>query len=190
MTMRRASTRILALSRLLDNLAELYPTTLEHLDHQLAGIDSYPKKTPGASVETSTAAVNVCECNGRGCDTCTPVNLTSTEAGAEARLRHSQIVADLDAGIHLLDITIRDLVDTCQHELRTRSISEDKRGGERRCDCSGREGALVPLTEGGWADPRCNEHAAKAGLCTAHYFRERRWRISQGLPTRGDREAA
>lgn len=189
MTTRRASTRLLALSRLLDNLAELYPDTIEHLDRQLAGIDSYPKHTPGAAPETATARINTCrQCEGHGCDECAPGTSTATEAAALARVRHSQILDDLSAGIKLAEVTIHDLVNTCHHELRSRSINNTL-ALTRICDCSGREGALVPLDEGGWSDPTCRDHATKAGLCGRCYFRERRWRIANALPTRHDNAA-
>lgn len=170
MTARRASTRILALSRLLENLAELYPDTIEHLDHQLASIDGWPTRGDTVNVQATS-------------------ELTSVEASANARLRYSTVTADIEAGITLITVTIHDLLNTCHHELRKRTISSAPRT-DRICDCSGREGAIVPLDEGGWADPTCREHATKAGLCGRCYFRERRWRQSNGLPTRQDNDAA
>jgi hypothetical protein len=189
MTARRASTRLLALSRLLENLAEIYPDTIEHLDRQLAGIDSYPSLTVGHGPATTTGPPALCpRCKGRGCDNCTSVDLTRVEAAAASRVRYSQVTNDLDAGIKLLAVTIHDMLDTCHHQLRSRTVANVDRG-DRVCDCSGRDGALVPPTEGGWADPGCRNHVVKAGLCGGCYHRERRWRIANGLPTRQDTAA-
>lgn len=183
---RRSSTRLLGVARLVENLADLYPSTVEHLNRQLASIDSYPKRVPGAGPATGGAPVNVCVCNGAGCDTCTPVQLTATEAGAESRLRHSLILTDLDAAIRLLEVTVRDAIDSCQEELRSQSVSQAASKDAKVCDCAGKEGAL---DEDGWGDPACREMATKAGLCGRHYHARRRWQIRNGRPTR-DEEAA
>lgn len=51
---------------------------------------------------------------------------------------------------------------------------------EIRCRDSqtGRQGAIA------WGDVTCEELPAKAGLCSACYQRERRWRLGHGLPAR------
>ena len=44
----------------------------------------------------------------------------------------------------------------------------------------GRDGSIA------WGDPTCMFPASKAGLCGAHYFRWRRWRIAHSLPVDQD----
>lgn len=163
---RRASTRILAMARALEHLAELYPDAVEYLAHLEAQIDGWSQ---GSEVHVRASAA-----------------LTTVEAAADRRLQHALDRADIESGVHLLHVTIDDLLRSCHAALRT---SGRKPEGPRLCDPSGREGSLVPLAEGGWADWTCRDAATKAGLCARHYMAERRWRAANGLAPRDEQVA-
>ncbi len=169
-TPRRASPQLMAIARMAENLATLAPDALTHLQHLEHAIDGWP--TRGDAVHVS----------GTGGD----VTLNAVEAAAEARLRHSLDRADIQAGIRLLEVTCKDLLEACHHALRGATTVE----GPRLCDPSGREGSLVPLDDGGWADWTCRDAAVKNGLCDRHYHKERRWRAANGLPARDEVRAS
>jgi hypothetical protein len=164
--MTRPSTRLLAIARRIENAAHLYPDTEARLRTLVATIDGWPTHNGDPH-------------RGGGADT----QLTAVEAAAEARLRHSLDLADLQANIRALEIMAGEILDDCHRILRGGMAKLD---GPRLCDPSGREGALVPLDDGGWADWTCREAASKAGLCARHYMAERRWRAANGYPARGD----
>jgi hypothetical protein len=106
--------------------------------------------------------------------------LTSVERIAGQRIAASGNVAqlrdDLAAITSLLLSAIR----------VARSISGWAPTPATRCSDSqhGRDGASE------WGEPLCEELAAKAGLCSACYQRERRWRQREGLAARDVVDAA
>lgn len=155
---RRNEVQLLALARMLENLAHIYPDAITHLHHQAAQVDGYPAGTDSPKVTSSS-------------------ELTPTEAAAEARLTYTRQADDLRAGYHLLVITIHDMTNDCHKALRGGTPVE----APRLCDPSGHEGCLIPLAEGGWADYTCRELASRLGLCDRHYMARRRWRAQHGL---------
>jgi hypothetical protein len=106
-----------------------------------------------------------------------PVTLTSVERAAEEALRIQRWYDDITAAQKLAAITISDLLRNCERVLGMR-VSPAK------CDATGREGYLLPRSEGGWSDLACEQAAEKSGLCDACYMREYRWRRANDMPTR------
>lgn len=175
--------RLMRVAAQLELLAKDVTTALEHVQAELGILDSYPTQTPGASIATGVyhePHPHPDDCV--GCDTCDPVDLTRVERAAFARYyltaQREQIRDDIDAIEQLATSLGRVLDKTLRHRV-------PRIGGETKlCDPTGREGAEIPLSGGGWSDATCRELAAKAGLCNRCYMRERRYRIANNLPTR------
>lgn len=109
--------------------------------------------------------------------------LTSVERAAELRRSMS---ADLD--------DLREMIAAIVEMVTTLNRQTDRALGRRaptaadvaRCRDAlhGRDGAVE------WGDPTCEELPVKAGLCTACYHREYRWRRSNDLGPRETADAA
>jgi hypothetical protein len=106
--------------------------------------------------------------------------LTSVERAADLRWT---MTGDLD-DLRDMAANIIELINTFQRQT-------DRALGVRapvatRCKDAlhGRDGSLD------WGDPTCEELPVKAGLCTACYHREYRWRRSNDLGPRETVEAA
>ena len=162
---RRADAQLLALARLVENLAQLYPDAIERYHTLGDDHDGYPTQTIGASLPSGhTPDIDETE----------QVALTSVEQAAAARERWTNHRLDLEAGLRLVAVTIHDMIGACHKALR----GAVEIPGPKLCDPHGREGAIE------WADYTCRKSAVKAGLCDACYQRERRWRVNHGLDPR------
>lgn len=141
------------------SFAELVPVALAHIDRELRVLDGYAASTTGRSDPTPGGTSE----------------LTSVERVADARWRlsatRSQILDDRDAILSL----IHSAMQVCRDAIGTRVPVVVPRCSDVHL---GRDGSAV------WAIPACEDAPAKAGLCSACYQRERRWRIGQGLPER------
>jgi len=149
----RDATALLAIARLAENLSALLPAARQHLNDLRLGVTGYPSSSGGEHVQATN-------------------ELTSVEAAA-AQLEHwARIDSDLLAGLNLLRITIGDMIDVCHQTLRGAGLQAPK---PRLCDPSGHEGAMVPIADGGWADPTCRDIVDANGLCTRCRARKYRW---------------
>lgn len=156
MSRTRTDIQIDAAVGLLARYAVQFPEALHHIDRELRALDGYPASTMGDGMSRSTA------------------ELTTVERGADARLRlsvvRSQLVDDRDAILSLISSALA----VCRDALGHREAAAS---GVARCHDAlhGREGALE------WGRPECEDLPVKAGLCSACYRRELRWRQAHDL---------
>ena len=148
---------------LLHNYARALPVALAHIDRELHIIDGWPTSTTNDGMPRGDSP------------------LTGVERAADARLRLSstrtQLLDDRD--------TILSLIASALHVCR------DAAGmrapiAVARCNDSqiGRQGLIE------WGNTTCVEIPTKAGLCSACYQRERRWRLANALAPREIEPAA
>lgn len=165
---RRAHRELVAVARLVENLAGLYPDAIDHL-RSLATSDEhdgYPTSVPGAGPPTSTPSARP--------KLDADVKLNVVEAAAAARLHHGHCADDLEAGMRLLTITVHDMLNACHAYLRNVRRHEPP----KLCEPHGKTGWMLAHADGGWSDLSCRDAAAKSGLCAKHYQAWRRWCIA------------
>jgi hypothetical protein len=157
----RTDVRLEAAGLLLASLADRYPEAIASLRRELDVVDGYSS----ATMQPRVAAT---------------AELTSVERAADLRWT---MTGDLD-DLRDMAANIIELINTFQRQT-------DRALGVRapvatRCKDAlhGRDGSLE------WGDPTCEELPVKAGLCSACYQRERRWRIANNLGPRDTAEAA
>jgi hypothetical protein len=157
----RTDVRLEAAGLLLASLADRYPEAIASLRRELDVVDGYSS----ATMQPRVAAT---------------AELTSVERAADLRW---SMTGDLD-DLRDMAANIIELINTFQRQT-------DRALGVRapvatRCKDAlhGRDGSLE------WGDPTCEELPVKAGLCTACYHREYRWRRSNDLGPRETVEAA
>jgi hypothetical protein len=157
----RTDVRLEAAGLLLASLADRYPEAIASLRRELDVVDGYSS----ATMQPRVAAT---------------AELTSVERAADLRWT---MTGDLD-DLRDMAANIIELINTFQRQT-------DRALGVRapvatRCKDAlhGRDGSLD------WGDPTCEELPVKAGLCSACYQRERRWRIANNLGPRDTAEAA
>jgi hypothetical protein len=107
--------------------------------------------------------------------------LTAVERVAANRLHFS---TELD--------TLRNDAQTVMNMISALSRMIDQALGARAPITIARCRDSLPGRDGDteWGNPNCEEIPAKAGLCSACYQRERRWRISEGLTAKDTVDAA
>lgn len=152
--------RLIAISRRVEDLALLVPQAIQHQTQQLHDNDGYTTSTTGPAVTTS--------------------NTTSTVEQAALRtdairIRIWQIYDDIDSLGTLVNDHYRHLRRLIGHP---EPIAATNPLDDALCDCRGKAGA----TE--WGDYNCTSRPVKAGLCSACYFREYRWRRANNEPPR------
>ena len=157
----RTDVRLEAAGLLLASLADRVPEAIASLRRELDLVDGYSS----ATMQPRVAAT---------------AELTSVERAADLRWT---MTGDLD-DLRDMAANIIELINTFQRQT-------DRALGVRapvatRCKDAlhGRDGSLE------WGDPTCEELPVKAGLCSACYQRERRWRIANNLGPRDTAEAA
>ncbi len=157
----RTDVRLEAAGLLLASLADRFPEAIASLRRELDVVDGYSS----ATMQPRVAAT---------------AELTSVERAADLRWT---MTGDLD-DLRDMAANIIELINTFQRQT-------DRALGVRapvatRCKDAlhGRDGSLE------WGDPTCEELPVKAGLCTACYHREYRWRRSNDLGPRETVEAA
>jgi hypothetical protein len=157
----RTDVRLEAAGLLLASLADRFPEAIASLRRELDVVDGYSS----ATMQPRVAAT---------------AELTSVERAADLRW---SMTGDLD-DLRDMAANIIELINTFQRQT-------DRALGVRapvatRCKDAlhGRDGSLD------WGDPTCEELPVKAGLCSACYQRERRWRIANNLGPRDTAEAA
>jgi hypothetical protein len=140
-------------------LAPRVTTALEHLGRQLAHLDGHPSSTMGDGMPRGGA------------------ELTAVERVAEQRWRltsmREQIRDDLDA--------VCQLVDALGHSVDT-ALRGHVAPPPAQAVCSENQMRREGANE--WGDATCEASPVKAGLCSACYQRERRWRQGAGLTER------
>lgn len=167
MTRTRIDVQLAAAAVLLERLAAKFPEAVGHLARELLILDGQPSHTSGAGiVRGAPADVEA---------------LTAVERVADRRRHFSTELDTLreDAAAAI------EMVNALAHMI-DRAIGLRAPVDAARCRDSlpGRDGAID------WGDPTCEEIPAKAGLCSACYQRERRWRIGAGLVERHTEPAA
>jgi hypothetical protein len=157
----RTDVRLEAAGLLLASLADRYPEAIASLRRELDVVDGYSS----ATMQPRVAAT---------------AELTSVERAADLRWT---MTGDLD-DLRDMAANIIELINTFQRQT-------DRALGVRapvatRCKDAlhGRDGSLE------WGDPTCEELPVKAGLCSACYQRERRWRLVNDLAERDTVPAA
>lgn len=159
----------LALARLMELLATESSQALEHLINERNTI-GWPTTTLGDGGSRAT----------------------TTDTRPE---RDSQQLLDLNA---LIDQITDDITTIAQlaasaldvtRQAKGHRVPRNPQGLEPPTYCSqnqgqGRDGAIE------WGDPTCLELPMKAGLCSACYQRERRWRLTHNLQPRDTEPAA
>ncbi len=157
----RTDVRLEAAGLLLASLADRYPEAIASLRRELDVVDGYSS----ATMQPRVAAT---------------AELTSVERAADLRW---SMTGDLD-DLRDMAANIIELINTFQRQT-------DRALGVRapvatRCNDAlhGRDGSLE------WGDPTCEELPVKAGLCSACYQRERRWRLVNDLAERDTVPAA
>jgi hypothetical protein len=157
----RTDVRLEAAGLLLASLADRYPEAIASLRRELDVVDGYSS----ATMQPRVAAT---------------AELTSVERAADLRW---SMTGDLD-DLRDMAANIIELINTFQRQT-------DRALGVRapvatRCKDAlhGRDGSVE------WGDPTCEELPVKAGLCSACYQRERRWRLANDLAERDTVPAA
>ena len=154
----RPNPRIVALARLVENYAIVSNEALDHLRRELVHADGSPATTMSDGMPRGASA------------------LTSVERAAETRLhlsaQQAQIFDDIGALASLIDSAM--IVARRALGMRGPAPVVD----DVLCSGAGRDGYME------WYDPMCNDRPVKAGLCSACYQRERRWRTAHGLSER------
>ena len=157
----RTDVRLEAAGLLLASLADRFPEAIASLRRELDVVDGYSS----ATMQPRVAAT---------------AELTSVERAADLRWT---MTGDLD-DLRDMAANIIELINTFQRQT-------DRALGVRapvatRCKDAlhGRDGSLD------WGDPTCEELPVKAGLCSACYQRERRWRLVNDLAERDTVPAA
>lgn len=166
---------------------------LEHLDRAVLVIARLRSKVAnvGAHLAAERAILDGYP-SGEGLAVSATAELTSVEAAADARLRLDIHEDDIDAGLHLLLVTVLDLDDASDRTLGLRAARHEHAITARCNGGSGRDGAEIPWVphsrdpDNGWADPTCTDMAApgRGGLCSKCSLREDRWRRTHQLPPR------
>lgn len=166
MTRTRIDIQLAAAATLLDRLAVSYPSALGHLARELLILDGQPSIASGAGIIRGATDVEA---------------LTAVERVADRRIRFSTEIDTLREDAQ----AVIDMVNALAHMI-DRAVGLRAPVDVARCRDSlhGRDGALE------WGDATCEEIPAKAGLCSACYQRERRWRIGAGLAERHTEPAA
>jgi hypothetical protein len=157
----RPDHRTLQAAHTLEALAPDVTLALTHLNRERSICDGYPTRGDGTGRGTADAS--------------------TTEAEALAS-EHYTAKADL----------IRQTLDTITRNIELLGRVTQRSIGVRapiavpRCrdNQMGRQGAIE------WGDPTCENLPDKAGLCSACYQRERRWRQAHGLAPRDIEDAA
>lgn len=160
----RPSPRILAIARQVENVAAILPDAIAEILRRELASDGYTGDSGEPHVTSSSSD-------------------TPTESACLSRIHWANVRAEYDADINALAIIADGLVRRSRKLLAGDTLAPTG-PKPRTCDPSGREGALVPLVDGGWADFTCRDGAVKDGLCGKHYHAERRYRQAKGLPTR------
>jgi len=157
----RTDVRLEAAGLLLASLADRYPEAIASLRRELDVVDGYSS----ATMQPRVAAT---------------AELTSVERAADLRWT---MTGDLD-DLRYMAASIIELINTFQRQT-DRALGVRAPAATRCKDAlHGRDGSLE------WGDPTCEELPVKAGLCTACYHREYRWRRSNDLGPRETVEAA
>lgn len=157
----RTDVRLEAAGLLLASLADRYPEAIASLRRELDVVDGYSS----ATMQPRVAAT---------------AELTSVERAADLRWT---MTGDLD-DLRDMAANIIELINTFQRQT-DRALGVRAPAATRCKDAlHGRDGSLE------WGDPTCEELPVKAGLCTACYHREYRWRRSNDLGPRETVEAA
>ena len=148
---------------LLQNYARTLPVALAHVDRELYVLDGWPASTMSDGMPRGEAALN------------------AVERAADARLRLSTtrttLIDDRDAILALIASALH----VCRDAAGMRAPVDVARCNDNQV---GREGTIE------WGNPTCSEIPAKAGLCSACYQRERRWRLANALAPREIEAAA
>jgi hypothetical protein len=157
----RTDVRLEAAGLLLASLADRFPEAIASLRRELDVVDGYSS----ATMQPRVAAT---------------AELTSVERAADLRW---SMTGDLD-DLRDMAANIIELINTFQRQT-DRALGVRAPAATRCKDAlHGRDGSLE------WGDPTCEELPVKAGLCTACYHREYRWRRSNDLGPRETVEAA
>jgi hypothetical protein len=142
---------------LLENYARTLPVALAHIDRELHIVDGWSGSTMSDGMPRGESP------------------LTAVERHAEARLRLSgtrtQLLDDRDAILSLIASALH----VCRDAAGMRSPVSVARCKDAQ---TGRDGLIE------WGDTTCEEIPSKAGLCSACYQRERRWRLANALAPR------
>lgn len=160
----RTDIQLEAAAHLLANIANKLPAAIAVLRRELDVVDGYASATMQPKV--SAAA-----------------ELTSVERAADLRLMMS---GDLD-DLREMANAIAEMVGTLNRQTdRALGLRAPTAADVARCRDAlhGRDGAVE------WGDPTCEEIPVKAGLCTACYHREYRWRRGNDLGPRDTADAA
>lgn len=166
MTRTRIDVQLAAAAVLLERLAASYPSALGHLARELIVLDGQPSQASGAGVIRGSNDIEA---------------LTAVERVAAARVRFS---VELDTLREDAQAVI-DMINALAHMIdRAVGLRAPVEVARCRDSLPGRAGSMD------WGDPTCEEIPAKAGLCSACYQRERRWRIGAGLAERATEPAA
>lgn len=148
---------LLATSMLVQNIARDLIAARDHVAAELATLDGYPG---GESERVSGSS-----------------ELTPTEAIASARLGMRRHMDDIEAGVHLLNVTAADVARSLRGVLGTRvpadfTVCHNSQSGKEGVDR--------------WGDPLCNKPPVKAGMCQAHYMAWYRARQAAGVDVTHD----
>jgi hypothetical protein len=158
--MTRPDHRTLQAALTLEQLAPDVTVALAHLYRERAICDGYTASTS----------------NGRG---------TAESSTTEAAALTAEYLGIKALAIRTIINQIETLIDDLAHSIQ-KAVGVRAPVTVTRCrdNHTGRQGAIE------WGDPTCEAIPDKAGLCSACYQRERRWRQAHGLPAREIEPAA
>jgi hypothetical protein len=159
----RIDTQLDAAVGLLQNYARTLPIALAHVDRELHIIDGWPASTMSDGMP-------------KGDSPLTRVERAAEDAWRLSRTR-AQMLDDKDAILSL----ILSALHVCQDAAGMRAPVVVARCNDSQV---GREGLIE------WGNTTCVEIPTKAGLCSACYQRERRWRLANALAPREIEPAA
>lgn len=193
----RPDPRLIAASRLVENLAHQIPAARLHIRQQINAIGelraaTYDGPRGGDHLVTvhepcaghrrctwldcpdvDTVHTHPCRIAGEHTHT-ESVPVTAVEVAAAQRIDLQNWLDDLEGHASAIAAIAANALRDCERIIGRRVVEV------RRCDPSGRDG------EGYWGDYGCPNVASRGPLCDKCSKREYRWRQAHGLPSRTD----
>jgi hypothetical protein len=183
----RQDRRLIAASRLVENLAYKLPVARDHLRYQIALNDGRTTTASGSDTADRTISVLITDDNGEpilnehGEEQYDQVPVTIVEAAMVHRDHLINVLADLDAHAKALATIAANALRDCDRIIGNVTPLEKP----KRCDATGLDGYLLPWPGEGWSDLNCQDAPTRGQLCARCYQRHRRWRHERSMPPLG-----
>jgi hypothetical protein len=188
--MTRPDPRLIAASRLVENLAYKLPVARLRVLEQITAIDGVGALASGADTGGGSAGaravrVLISDDDGEpildafGKRQYDDVPVTGVEDYAFKRIALQAELEDLMAHAAAIATIASNALNDADRMIGIRIEVP-------RCSSAGREGSELPWPGEGWADDTCSKVPTRGALCDACSKREYRWRVARGLTPRSD----